>query len=54
MVLNTICAALPTRASIKSVDLRFEVTARRSDGGASKRGIYLRDPSDASQPLTFQ
>ena len=35
-------------------DVRFEVTARRSDGSASRRGIYLRDPQDAKQPLTFQ
>jgi len=35
-------------------DLRFEVTARRSNGSSAKRGIYLRDPWDAAQPLTFQ
>ncbi|PRW39066.1 Tripeptidyl-peptidase 2 isoform A [Chlorella sorokiniana] len=34
-------------------DLRFEVTARRSDGSSSRRGIYLRDPQGAKQPLTF-
>ena len=35
-------------------DLRFEVSVRRSDGAAKRRGIYLRDPADTRQPLTFQ
>ena len=35
-------------------DLRFEVTARRSDSSATRRGIYLRDPQDARHPMTFQ
>lgn len=34
-------------------DLRFEVTARRSDSSATKRGIYLRQPDDTRHPLTF-
>lgn len=35
--------------------LRYEVAARRSDGGApAGRGIYLREPADALHPLTFQ
>jgi hypothetical protein len=35
-------------------DLRLEVTARRSDSSATRRGIYLRDPQDARHPMTFQ
>lgn len=35
-------------------DLRFELTTHRSDGSASGHGIYLRDPADARQPLTFR
>lgn len=44
----------PTQHARPAADLRFELTARRSDGAALRRGIYLRDPSDARQPLTFK
>lgn len=42
-------ALVPVRA-----DLRFDVRARRSDGGAPRRGIYLRNPQDAKKALVFQ
>lgn len=34
-------------------DLRLEVSARRSDGASTGRGIYLRDPADAARPTTW-
>lgn len=46
------CLCLFPRAN--TADLRFEVSARRSDSSAARRGIYLREPEDARQPLTFQ
>ena len=44
----------PSLLSLPGADLRFEVTARRSDSSAGKRGIYLRDPQDSKQAMTFQ
>jgi hypothetical protein len=48
-----LCAASLCPAAAHAADLRLEVSVRRSDSAASKRGIYLRDPEDARHPLTF-
>lgn len=35
--------------------LRYEVSARRSDGASSpQKGIYLREPAETLHPLSFQ
>ena len=46
------------RSAAEGVDsppeLRLEVSVRRSDGAASGRGIYMREPADALRRLNFQ
>lgn len=34
-------------------DMRFEVKAKRSDGSAVGRGVYLREPAETLRPLTY-
>lgn len=34
-------------------DVRYEVTARRSDSSTSQRGILLRDPLASAKAATF-
>ena len=34
-------------------DMRVDVTTRRSDGAATGRGIYLREPADTLRPVNF-
>jgi tripeptidyl-peptidase-2 len=46
------------RAAAEGVDvpaeLRLDVTARRSDGAAVGRGIYMREPADALHAVIYQ
>ncbi|KAK9809052.1 hypothetical protein WJX72_008467 [[Myrmecia] bisecta] len=34
-------------------DMRYEVTARRSDSQATQRGIYMREPLETAGPVSF-
>lgn len=44
---------LESSAEVDRPDVRYQVTARRSDSTATNRGILLRDTVESAQPRTF-
>ena len=46
-------SGIGTSLSEDLADLRFDISVNRSDGNWSGRGVYLRDPADASRNRTF-
>ena len=44
---------LENSAEADRPDVRYQVTARRSDSAATNRGILLRDTVESAQPRTY-
>ena len=38
---------------VDTPDVRYDVTARRSDSAVSQRGIMMRDPLESLKPVTY-